>query len=114
MTDNCLLDVLQKDDYLHAMNYLATVENKLKQTKPYLADKYHVNEIALFGSILRNDFSDKSDIDIIVDFSEPIGIEFIDLANELETILNRKVDLVSKTGIKPRYFNQILPDILYV
>jgi len=96
------------------MNYLATIENKLKQTKPYLVDKYHVNEIALFGSILRNDFSDKSDIDIIVDFSEPIGIEFIDLANELEIILKRKVDLVSKTGIKPGYFNQIKSEMLYV
>jgi predicted nucleotidyltransferase len=49
-----------------------------------------------------------------VDFSQPIGIEFIDLANELEILLRRKVDLVSKEGIKPKYFQEIQPEILYV
>jgi uncharacterized protein len=40
--------------------------------------------------------------------------EFIDLANELESILSRKVDLVSKAGIKPGYFRVIQPEILYI
>ena len=87
---------------------------KLQQTKQHLADKYHISSIGLFGSILRNDFSDKSDIDILVDFNKPIGIEFIDLANELEVILKRKVDLVSKEGVKQGYYNQIKSNILYV
>ena len=82
--------------------------------KPQLASKYGVNEIGLFGSITRDDFSAESDVDIVVDFDRAIGIEFIDLANELEAILRRKVDLVSKKGIKPQYFQEIQKDLIYV
>lgn len=82
--------------------------------KPQLAAKYGVNEIGLFGSITRDDFSTDSDIDIVVDFNRSIGIEFIDLANELEALLHRKVDLVSKKGIKPKYFKEIQKDLIYV
>ena len=59
------------------------------------------NSIGLFGSIVSADFKPESDIDIMVDFSQPIGVEFIDLAEELEKLLDRKVDLVSKAGIRP-------------
>ena len=76
--------------------------------------KYHVSELGLFGSVVRSDFSPESDIDIIVDFSQPIGIEFVDLADELEAKLKRKVDLVSRKGIKPQYFNAIQTELIYV
>lgn len=96
------------------METLSVVQQKLAQIKPSLVSKYHVSSIGLFGSIVRNDFTNESDIDIIVDFSAPIGIEFIDLANELELKLNRRVDLVSMGGIKPAYFRVIEPQIIYV
>jgi predicted nucleotidyltransferase len=73
-----------------------------------------VNTIGLFGSIVRNEFTEKSDVDIIVDFTKPIGIECVDLADYIESKLNKKVDLVSRNGIKPKYFNQIESDIIYV
>ena len=82
--------------------------------KPSLGSKYHVQSIGLFGSIVRTDFTSESDIDIVVDFTQPIGIEFIDLANELESLFNRKVDLVSKMGIKPSYLRQIESEVVYV
>ena len=96
------------------MSYLSTIQEKLRQVKQQLADKYHVNSIGLFGSIVRTDFKPESDIDIMVDFSQPIGIEFIDLADELEKLLDRKVDLVSKAGIRPQYYKAIESDIRYV
>ena len=96
------------------MQILSAIQNKLKQIKPELILKYHVRSLGLFGSVVRNDFTNESDIDIVVDFSEPIGIEFIDLANEIESLLNRKVDLVSKAGIKPGYFRAIESEIVYV
>ena len=96
------------------MTYLSAIQDKLRRVKPHLSAKYHVNTLGLFGSIMRNDFTAESDIDIVVDFSQPIGIEFIDLANELETLLDRKVDLVSKEGIKPNYFKEIQTEIYYV
>ncbi|GEP94142.1 nucleotidyltransferase family protein [Chitinophaga cymbidii] len=84
------------------------------QLKPELIDKYHISSIGLFGSVVRDDFSPSSDVDIIVDFSQPIGIEFIDLADYLEKKIKRPVDLVSKNGIKQKYYKEIEPEIVYV
>lgn len=96
------------------MAYLEEVQSVLKQLKPQLISKYGVSTLGLFGSIVRDDFTDQSDIDIVVSFSKPIDIDFFDLADELEEILNRKVDLVSRNGIKPKYYKIIEPEILYV
>ncbi len=43
-----------------------------------------------------------------------MGIEFIDLADELEKLLKRPVDLVSRSGVKPKYFKEIQKDLFYV
>ncbi len=96
------------------MTELTSIKQILIQLKPELMEKYFVNTIGLFGSIVRDDFTEKSDIDIIVDFSKPIGIEFIDLADYIESKLNKKVDLVSRNGVKAKYFHQIEPEIIYV
>ena len=96
------------------MTELTSIKQILSQLKPELTQKYFVNSIGLFGSIVRDDFTDKSDVDIIVDFSKPIGIEFIDLANYIESKLSKKIDLVSKNGVKPKYFHQIESEIIYV
>ena len=87
----------------------------LKKAKPLLAKKYGVKDLAIFGSYSRNeDIAGKSDLDIMVDFSQPIGLAFVDLADELEGLLQLKVDLVSRGGIKPKYFTVIEPDLIYV
>jgi predicted nucleotidyltransferase len=94
---------------------LNSILSTLQNLKPELAQKYGVSSIGLFGSVVRDDFSpSKSDIDIIVDFSKPIGIEFIDLAEYLESVFKQKIDLVSKNGIKKGYFQSIEKDIMYV
>jgi predicted nucleotidyltransferase len=64
--------------------------------------------------VVRDDFTPTSDIDIIVDFSEPIGIAFIDLAELIEKRLNKTVDLVSKKSVKKKYFSEIEAEIIYV
>ena len=96
------------------MTYKDNIINTLIASKAELAKKYHLKCIGIFGSFTRDDFEDESDIDILVDFNQPIGIEFIDLADELEKILNRKVDLVSKRGVKPKYLKEIEKDLIYV
>ena len=93
---------------------LAAVKDILARLKPELSNKYAVDTIGLFGSIVRDDYTDESDIDIIVTFSRRVGIEFIDLASELETVLKRKVDLVSKNGVQEKYLKVIEPQIVYV
>ncbi len=97
------------------MSYLEQIQQSLAELKPELTRRFYVNSIGLFGSIVRDDFSpSKSDIDIIVDFTKPVGIEFIALADYLEDKFHRKVDLVSKKGIKPDYYSVIEKEILYV
>lgn len=96
------------------MSYLEDVKSVLRNIKPELSDRYGVDQLGLFGSIVRDDFTDESDIDIVVTFSRPIGIDFVTLADELENKLHRKVDLVSKRGIQPHYLEIIEPEIIYV
>ncbi|MBK7762564.1 MAG: nucleotidyltransferase family protein [Bacteroidetes bacterium] len=96
------------------MNSLETIKNDLRKLKPELSSKFYVDTIGLFGSVLRSDFSEKSDIDIIVEFKQPVGVEFIDLADFLESKFQRRIDLVSRRGIKPNYFAEIQNDIVYV
>ena len=96
------------------MTNLEEIKDLLGLYKPELIKKYPIASIGLFGSIVRDDFAENSDIDIIVEFNDKIGIEFIDLANELEEKLNWKVDLVSKGGIKQKYYNVIESEIIYV
>ena len=96
------------------MERLLTIRESLKALKPELTSKFHVSSLGLFGSVVRDDFKSDSDIDIIVDFSLPVGVEFIDLANYIEKKLNCKIDLVSRRAIKDKYFKAIEPEIVYV
>ena len=90
------------------------IANLLIANKSQLVSKYHLKSIGIFGSFTREDFTEESDIDILIDYEQPLGVEFIDLADELEKILNHKVDLVSKNGVKPKYFKEIQKDLIYV
>jgi predicted nucleotidyltransferase len=96
------------------MTELNSIRQILTQLKPELTQRFFVDSIGLFGSIVRDDISPTSDIDIIVDFSKPVGVEFIDLADFIEKKLKKKVDLVSKKGLKPKYLQQIQSEIIYV
>lgn len=69
-----------------------------------LCDKYGVEQLAVFGSVLRNDFRPDSDVDFLVEFKNndygPWMSKLMDLEEELSLLLQRKVDLVSKSGIE--------------
>lgn len=100
--------------YLYDMKNLQDIKNTLSTNKKSLFDKYGLRFLAIFGSYARNQQTDQSDIDILVEFEKPIGIEFIDLAHDLENMLDEKVDLVSKSGLKPKYFKSISNELNYV
>jgi predicted nucleotidyltransferase len=97
---------------------MPTVE-KLKSTlalyKEDLKKKYKVEEIGIFGSYVRNEQNSKSDVDVLVSFSETIDLfTFVELENYLSDLLGTKVDLVMKEGIKPRLKERILSEAVYV
>lgn len=96
------------------MTSLQDIKKILKSNKARLTSKYGFSGMAIFGSYGRQQQTEDSDIDILVDFQKPIGVEFIDLADELEALLHKRVDLVSKNGIRPAYFKQIEPELSYV
>lgn len=89
------------------------IQEQLSNLKPTLIKRFSVSSIGLFGSYARNEQNEDSDIDIVVDFSKPVGIEFVDLAEFLEESLKAKVDLVSLNGIKPKYLSVIKSEIVY-
>ena len=95
------------------MENLNSIFEILKKHKSELVDKYGLSQLAIFGSYARRQQRENSDVDILVEFNRPIGLEFIDLAEELEQILQIKVDLVSKKGIKKKYFKSIETELAY-
>lgn len=96
------------------MSNLESILKKLRENKSKILSKYPVQDIAVFGSYARNEQKENSDIDTLVDCSGDIGSNFITLADEFEIILNNKVDLVSKNGIKNKYYEYLINDLIYV
>ena len=75
--------------------------------------RYGVKELSVFGSAARGELQPDSDIDFMVEFEPgaPVGlIEFEDLATELEAIAGRRVDLVTKRGLKPWVRSEVIKD----
>ena len=85
----------------------------LKKHKATLKEKFKVRQIGFFGSFARGEGMAESDIDILVEFSEPIGWEFIDLKEFLEEILGREVDLVTVKALKPQLRERIMKEVVY-
>lgn len=96
------------------MKNLEEIKTKLKANKKGLSKKYHISKLSVFGSYARGDQQENSDLDLLVDFKENIGIKIIDLADELEQIIGLKVDLISKNALKKRYFMAIEKDLINV
>ena len=96
------------------MQTLRQIKSVLAQHKSELAQKYHLSQLGIFGSYARKDKTAQSDIDLLVEFDGPIGLEFVTLAEELESLLGVKVDLVSVNAIKPKMFKIIKKDLVYV
>ena len=96
------------------MKNINEIKELLQQNKTDLINRYNLRSIALFGSITRNEATNKSDVDILVEFDKPIGLDFVLLADELEEILGVKVDLVTPKALKPKMFEYIKQDLQYV
>ena len=90
------------------------IKKILAEYEEELRSKFHVKKLGIFGSYARNEQRENSDVDIMVDFEGPIGLEFVDLADYLETILEVTVDLVPRDAIKPNRWKYVAQDLLYV
>jgi predicted nucleotidyltransferase len=75
--------------------------------------QYHVSSIYLFGSVARGEEATSSDIDLLVDFADPVGIfDFVRLKEFLEAILGNAVDLVTRDALKDNLRDRILKETI--
>ncbi len=93
------------------------IKNRLEELKPILEEKFQVETIGVFGSYVRGEQTKKSDVDVLVEFSNVahLGLlKYIELEIFLSEKLGVKVDLVAKGGLKPTLKDQILSEVVYV
>jgi uncharacterized protein len=74
--------------------------------------RHHIKRLSLFGSVLRDDFTPESDIDVLVEFEEgkTPGLAFFGMGGELEGILGRKVDFLTPNMLHPGWAREVLEE----
>jgi len=89
---------------------------RLRESYPQLNAQFGVQRIGLFGSFARETAQESSDVDLIVEFQRPIGFQFMELVEYLETLLGRRVDVLTPAGLRgirlPEVARQIEAGIL--
>jgi len=97
------------------MKTLEEIEKILREHKEELRRKFKVKEIGIFGSYVRGEAKETSDVDILVEFDEtPSLFEFIKLETYLSELLGVKADLVMKKALKPHIKQHILREVVSV
>jgi hypothetical protein len=96
----------------------AQILDTLKQAFDYLSAEYSVKRIGIFGSCAKGQLTDKSDVDIIVEFERPLGLRFVEFAEYLENLLGRDVDILTPAGLRGirigRLAEEIAASVVYV
>jgi uncharacterized protein len=94
---------------------LEPVLERLRILLPELQERYSVDTLEVFGSRVREDAREESDLDILVTFTVTPGLfEFIRLENEIADRLGVPVDLVMRRSLKPRFRDRILAEAIQV
>ncbi|PIG94997.1 nucleotidyltransferase family protein [Gloeocapsopsis sp. IPPAS B-1203] len=92
-----------------AIQTITIISERLQASPSQIADycqRWKIVEFALFGSVLRDDFRFDSDVDVLITLAPHHGwslFDWLDMQQELETMFQRKVDLVDKRGLKNPY-----------
>ena len=87
----------------------------LQKERKELMSRYNISALSVFGSVARDDARTESDVDILVEFSRPVGLfQFIELQQNLEALLGSKADLGTLRSLKPRIKEQVLQDAIRV
>ncbi len=97
------------------MKELDKIKNILNKHRNELREKYKITEIGIFGSYIRGEQKKESDIDILVEFSEPVSLlDLIGAENYISDLIGRKVDLAPKEDIRPELKRVILDEVVYI
>ncbi len=96
---------------------LSELMEVLRCHKRELSEKYGVREIGVFGSYVRGQQDEMSDVDILVEFDPNARVsllDFVTLEMYLSDLLGVRVDLVERSALKPRIGRHILAEVIYV
>ena len=96
---------------------LDEIKEILKKYEKEVKEKYGIKEIGIFGSYLRGEAKEGSDLDILVEFKPEAKIsllDFVELENYLSDLLRVKVDLVEKSALKPKIGKRILSEVVNI
>jgi len=99
------------------MKTLPEIKQTLKEQQPYLAEKYGVTIIGVFGSYVRNEQRADSDIDVLIELERPTRISLlglVELEHYLSDVLGTKVDVAIKQNLKKRIGKRILSEVVPV
>ena len=97
------------------MKSLEEIKQILQQNKPFLRENYRITEVGIFGSYARGGQTENSDIDLLVDYQKaPTLIMLVELKEYLSGLVNMKVDVVTKKGLKSRIRERVLSEVVYV
>jgi len=101
-------------DICSTMGTLQDILAALRNDRDRLFAKHALTSMAVFGSTGRGEQHPNSDVDIMVEFDTSRDYDFLELAEELQQLLQRKVDLVVRKGVRPWYMETIERDLRYV
>ncbi|NCO74676.1 MAG: nucleotidyltransferase family protein [Cyanobacteria bacterium] len=88
---------------------------KVIKAQENLFNKYHIKTLALFGSTARNEATENSDLDFLVEFNtSPTFDNYMDLKFYLEELFNKPIDLVIKQDLKPIIREEVMKEAVYV
>jgi len=89
------------------------IRYKIKENEEILKEKYHVRSFLLFGSYAKGEQTEKSDIDLLVDFKKVVDMfEMVDLQDYLQKLFGKKIDLGTKKGLKSFIKKSILKEAI--
>ena len=99
------------------MEPLEIIKAQIAELKPILQRDYHITELGIFGSYVRGEQTEASDVDILVEFdpSFKFGLfTYCHIENYISDALGKKVDLVMKRALKPYIGKRILQEVVYL
>jgi uncharacterized protein len=87
----------------------------LRSQKNSLFQKYQITDLGIFGSYAREQQTESSDLDILVDYIQPPTLpKLIELRDYLSQVFSIKVDIVTQNGLKPRIRERVLSEVIYL
>ena len=97
------------------MKTFEEIKEILQKHKDELKEQYGLKEIGIFGSYVKGEQNEESDLDILIELEKPIGfVKFMKLENVLSRLIGIRVELVTKKALKPYIGQRILQEVEYV